>query len=309
MIMTASVLLAISLILFQITSPQSNAIQKGTDYLQARDWAKAEAFFSDMVAHDAANKEAWFYVGQAQQEAGKQKEALAAFAKAEGISGALAARLDFRQARAYAALGDKDKAFESLDRAVKLGFYQSQLLNDTREFAALKSDERFAKLLDQIDAALHPCEHDPRYRAFDFWVGDWEVRPTGQPNAKPQRSSIQRILDGCVIFENYTYEGGLYEGKGFNIFDVNTGKWHQTYVDSQGTSHEWDGEVRDDVMYYVGANLTSDGGRSWDKITYFKLDNGHVRHLSQRSKDGGKTWDTYFDGDYRPVNKAAATQN
>jgi hypothetical protein len=172
-----------------------------------------------------------------------------------------------------------------------------------------KSDAQSAKQLDQRDAALHPCENDRRYRAFDFWVGEWEVRPTGQPNAKPQHSSIQRILGGCVIFENYTYEGSLYEGKGFNIFDVNSGRWHQTYVDSTGTFHQWDGEVRDNVMYYVGANLTSEGGRSWDKITYFKLDNGHVRHLSQRSKDGGKTWDTYFDGEYTPVNATASKQS
>jgi len=172
-----------------------------------------------------------------------------------------------------------------------------------------KTGEPTAKALDQKEAAPHPCEHDPRYRAFDFWVGEWDVRPTGHPDAKPhQHSSIQRILGGCVIFENYTYEGGLYEGKSFNIFDVNSGKWHQTYVDSTGTSHEWEGEVRDNVMYYVGANLTSGGGRSWDKITYFKLDNGHVRHLSQRSKDGGKTWDTYFDGDYAPVQTPASAQ-
>lgn len=160
---------------------------------------------------------------------------------------------------------------------------------------------------DSVYVMKKSCEHDPRYRAFDFWVGEWEVRPTGKPDAKPQHSSIQRILGGCVIFENYTYAGGLYEGKSFNIFDVNTGKWHQTYVDSQGTSHEWDGEVRDGVMYYVGANLTSEGGRSWDKITYFKLADGHVRHLSERSKDGGKTWDTYFDADYSPVSAPAGT--
>ena len=173
-----------------------------------------------------------------------------------------------------------------------------------------KAAETSAKQPDQKDAAMHPCEHDPRYRAFDFWVGEWDVRPTGHPEAKAhQHSSIQRILGGCVIFEDYAYEGGQYEGKSFNIFDVNSGKWHQTYVDSTGTSHEWDGEVRDNVMYYVGANLTAEGGRSWDKITYFKLDNGHVRHLSQRSKDGGKTWDTYFDADYTPVNSAASTHN
>jgi tetratricopeptide (TPR) repeat protein len=307
--MNYSTILAFTLMLLQSAAPQSSSMQQGTEYLQAKEWFKAESFFNGVVAHDASNKEAWFDLGQALLEEGKYKEALTALVNAEGGGDSQVARLSFRQARAYAALGDKDKAFESLDRAVKHGFTQPQILNGTAEFAGIKSDARFAKLLEQVDTALHPCEHDPRYRAFDFWVGDWEVRPTGQPDAKPQHSSIQRILGGCVIFENYTYEGGVYEGKGFNIFDANSGKWHQTYVDSQGTSHEWDGEVRDGIMYYVGANLNTDGGRSWDKITYFKLDNGHVRHLSQRSKDGGKTWDTYFDGDYTPIHVPTSSQN
>lgn len=169
-------------------------------------------------------------------------------------------------------------------------------------------EKTWSTFWDSVYVTKQTCEHDARYRAFDFWIGEWEVRPTGHPEAKPQHSSIQRILGGCVIFENYSYAGGLYEGKSFNIFDVNTGKWHQTYVDSEGTSHEWDGGVRDGVMYYVGANLTSEGGRSWDKITYFKLENGHVRHLSQRSKDGGKTWDAYFDADYSPVGPGNSTK-
>jgi hypothetical protein len=167
-------------------------------------------------------------------------------------------------------------------------------------------DSFYVRKRTQEGSSIHPCQQDARYRAFDFWVGEWEVRPTGQPDAKPQHSKIEQILGGCVIFESYSYDVGVYEGKSFNVFDLYTGLWHQTYVDSRGTRHEWDGEVRDNVMYYLGANLTGEGGRTWDRITYSKLPNGHVRHLSQRSKDGGRTWETYFDGDYSPMNSKSS---
>src|SRR6185436_4797459 len=107
-------------------------------------------------------------------------------------------RLAFRRARVFAKLNQTDKAFEALNTAVNAGFSSAQILDSTAELAALKTDARYAKLLEKIDAVARPCMHDARYRAFDFWVGEWDVRPTGQPSAPPGRSSIQKILAGCV---------------------------------------------------------------------------------------------------------------
>jgi hypothetical protein len=174
------------------------------------------------------------------------------------------------------------------------------MLDTTAEFKPLQADARYKKLSDAIDAKARPCMHDQRYRAFDFWVGEWEVRPTGQAAAPPSRSSIQRILEGCVVFEQYTAANGAYFGKSFNTFDAATGRWYQRYVDSTGARLEWDGEVRDNVMYYTGVNYNAAGQKVQDKLTFFKLENGHVRQLWEQSPDG-KAWTVVFDGDYSPI--------
>jgi len=59
------------------------------------------------------------------------------------------------------------------------------------------------------------CESIPQYKQFDFWVGEWEVTAEGR---KVADSSIQRIVNGCVIYENYMQPDG-YLGKSFNFFD------------------------------------------------------------------------------------------
>jgi hypothetical protein len=66
-------------------------------------------------------------------------------------------------------------------------------------------------------AQSKPACDTPAHHAFDFWLGDWDVK-----NAKGDTagsSHIERILDGCVIFET-----GLVRirGKSFNTFDPKT---------------------------------------------------------------------------------------
>ena len=70
----------------------------------------------------------------------------------------------------------------------------------------------------------------PEHRQFDFWIGDWDVQVSGQPAGT---NTIQLILDGCVLQENWTgSKGGT--GKSFNFYDSAKGKWQQTWVDNTG---------------------------------------------------------------------------
>jgi tetratricopeptide (TPR) repeat protein len=278
---------------------QADPLAKANERLNAKDYKGAEQEFRAVTQKDAANVMAWFGLGQALQEQGNAQAALDAYNKVQNAPQGLAARLAFRQARAYAKLGQADNAFAALERAVKGGFASRQILDTTTDLQGLQADPRYKKLLETMDAKARPCMHDPRYRAFDFWVGEWDVRPTGQPGAPPSRSSIQSVLEGCVVFEQYTSNNGTYYGKSFNIFDAATGRWYQHYVDSTGARLELDGEVRDNVMYYTGMNPNAAGQKVHDRLTFFKLANGHVRQLWEQSPDG-KEWTVIFDGEYSP---------
>ena len=145
----------------------------------------------------------------------------------------------------------------------------------------------------QQAAQKPPTCEGPEHRQFDFWVGEWDITSV---KGKKAESSVQNILAGCVIFENYRAPG--YEGKSFNIYDRNTKKWHQTWVDVGGAHIEFDGGLQGDKMVLEGEQPTSKG-KLINRMEYTPNADGTVRQLWTYSTDDGKTWTTAFDGIYK----------
>ena len=134
------------------------------------------------------------------------------------------------------------------------------------------------------------------YRAFDFWVGDWEVRnPQGQLLGM---NRIVRAFGGCVLHENWQSMTSAYAGSSFNIYDRTTGQWHQSWVDNTGLLLQLDGGVVEDKMVLTGEASGSDGGVVVHRITWEPLANYRVRQLWETSTDGGLIWNVAFDGLY-----------
>ncbi|HXG66643.1 MAG TPA: hypothetical protein VNO70_16200 [Blastocatellia bacterium] len=148
----------------------------------------------------------------------------------------------------------------------------------------------FSVVASQSNPQSGPCKSLPQYKQFDFWVGEWDVTAQGQ---KVGASSIQRIVDDCIIYENYS-QGG-YSGKSFNFFDAHLGKWRQTWVDSAGNMSEFIGEYRDGAMRYEGESHRQNGSKVLRKMIIYNLGPDRVRHYSEASTDGGKTWKVFYD--------------
>jgi len=138
---------------------------------------------------------------------------------------------------------------------------------------------------------VSPCATQPEYRQFDFWVGEWDVTDQGKKIAV---SSIQRIVNQCVIFENYS-EGPDYTGKSFNFYDATLKKWRQTWVDNQGNVSEFTGEFKDGAMRLEGETHRANGRKVLRRMVVSPLDGGRVRQYSERSLDEGKTWGVAYD--------------
>ena len=58
----------------------------------------------------------------------------------------------------------------------------------------------------------------PEYRQFDFWIGDWDVFDVDSPTTRVARIRVDRILDGCVLREDYQGTDGL-KGQSFSLYD------------------------------------------------------------------------------------------
>jgi len=139
----------------------------------------------------------------------------------------------------------------------------------------------------------HACTA-PEYRQFDYWLGEWDVQANGK---KIARSSIQLILDDCVIFENYEALRG-YSGKSFSIYDAAHKRWEQRYVDTTGAFHEWTaGGLQNGVMTFIW-NRTRNGQKTLGRMTYTKEGPDRVRQILEDSTDEGKTWTRTYNGLY-----------
>ena len=137
------------------------------------------------------------------------------------------------------------------------------------------------------------------YRQFDFWVGEWDVtnlRPPAGRTPPPSKSRISRILNGCAVLEEYETANG-YAGKSLNFHDGKSGKWHQVWIDNGGTPLFLKGGRQGPSM------VLQDDGASGpvNRITWTPTEGGKVRQHWETSTDGGRTWQTAFDGRYAPL--------
>lgn len=143
--------------------------------------------------------------------------------------------------------------------------------------------------------ARFPCSNDERHHAFDFWIGEWTVTQNG---VFAGTNSIQSILGGCTIFEQWKSASGG-QGKSFNYYDPGHDHWRQIWIDDSGTFIEFTGKARDGGMYFTAETVNpADGSVTLHKFEFTQLDGGIVRQYWETSSDGGKTWASIWDGRY-----------
>lgn len=152
-------------------------------------------------------------------------------------------------------------------------------------------------LLPAAFAAQQPPAQDcsgPEHRAFDFWVGEWEVTSSGRVAGT---NSITLTQQGCILHEHWIGAGGG-TGESFNFYDRTTGKWNQVWISNRGVVLRLSGIYAGGKMALEGQTKSSQGTVQ-HRITFFRNSDGTVRQFWEQSRDGGKTWTVAFDGLYR----------
>jgi len=137
----------------------------------------------------------------------------------------------------------------------------------------------------------------PEYRQFDFWIGDWDVFEAGNPTSPVAHARVERILQGCVLLEDY--QRGTLEGQSFSMYDALSKTWRQTWVTNQGELALIDGRLEGNQMVLKGIDHTGDGVETQIRGIWQSAAGG-VRETALSSADGGKTWKPWFDLVFRP---------
>ena len=133
-----------------------------------------------------------------------------------------------------------------------------------------------------------PCTA-PEFRQFDFWLGQWNVTPTGSPpGTRPASSVITAEPGGCAVFEDFRDLGT--HGVSINVYDPSTLSWYETFVDNNDTRLVIRGGL-------VGGDMLLTAPPGDSRITW-SASGGTVRQLGEASEDGGQTWSPNFDLTY-----------
>jgi ketosteroid isomerase-like protein len=186
----------------------------------------------------------------------------------------------------------------SLTAWMKLGVFCLVFL-----FAGTKSPSAFSSRQSQT---VSPCSA-PEFREFDFWAGDWDAFEIGS-GTKDSRVRVDRILEGCVLREDYAARNG-HKGQSFTIYDASRKLWHQTWVTNRGQLLVIEGQFESGAIVLSGSDLTPSGGQRQVRGTWKPVEGG-VQETAVISTDAGKTWQPWFDLMFRPHSSgAAATAN
>ena len=284
--------LTFATVLVAQTAPQGvdTASARAEALLAAKDYAGAATAFEALTRAHPKQPRYWTRLGTSLQLAGRHDDAITAYRRAIGVGTAPVAM--YNLATVFAVRREKDSAFHWLDRTVAAGFTNAAAMKDDPDLAALKDDGRFSALIERMTAGVRPCLTRKESRLFDFWVGEWDVRtPQGQSAGT---SSVQLLLEGCALYENWTDTQGS-SGKSLNSYNPATKQWQQYWTSQNGTvteyrESEWVGQ-----SLRFKATQTTAQGPALLRMTFTPVNPDLVRQFGETSSDGGKSWTISFD--------------
>jgi hypothetical protein len=140
-------------------------------------------------------------------------------------------------------------------------------------------------------AQPQPCA-DAKQKQLDFWVGDWDLTWPGEKQGEiaSGRNSIKRIMDGCVVQENFSGGDSMpLRGMSVSLFDTTIGKWKQTWVDNAGSYLDFVGEFKDGQMILAREASRPDGTRFLQRMVFKNISPNELDWSWEASKDNGRT--------------------
>ena len=143
----------------------------------------------------------------------------------------------------------------------------------------------------------------PEHRAFDFWLGEWEVHGGPQGDRLVGSSRIERSENGCWVSEHWRGAGGNH-GTSLNAWDAQHRVWRQFWAGGDGLVLRLEGGLQGAAMTMRGELPRQGGGTQLQRVSWTPQQDGSVIQQWDISDDGGARWSTSFRGIYR--RKAAA---
>jgi hypothetical protein len=144
------------------------------------------------------------------------------------------------------------------------------------------------------------CTRD--HRAFDFWVGQWEV--VDSLNTRLGKNTVSIQQNGCVIQELWTSSRGGFSGTSYSYFDRQDSTWNQVWVDNQGGVLNLKGGKKADGSIAMKSALADGGsGLVANAVKWERLPSGNVLQTWSVVDEHGQELKIVFRGIYQKVNE------
>lgn len=263
--------------------------------------ASSAAVFDAVEAYSAlarspdADGAAWFRLAVDARESGDTATSRMALEQAAELEFS-AVLVGLERARLAVLENDPTSAISTLQALADGGFTAVGMVADDPLLSSLAGREQYDSLLATMSVTAYPCQHQDRFREFDFWVGEWEVHSAGGQLAGT--NVIEAAHKGCVLVENWqSATGGT--GGSMNYLDHASGEWVQVWIDSGGGQIDIRGGLTEEGMLLAGQiHYAANGTTLPFRGLWTPLPDGRVRQLFQQSSDNGETWQTWFEGFY-----------
>ena len=247
---------------------------------------------------------AWYALAVEAREAGDGATAARALDQAEALEYS-PARIGLERARLAVLANDSAAAVAQLQALADGGFTAVGVVTGDPLLSTLAGRPDFDTLVATLSEAAYPCEHQEKFREFDFWVGEWDVHDSS--GQLVGRNVIEPSHHGCVLVENWTSASGG-TGMSMNWLDHDTDEWVQVWIDSSGGQIEIRGGRTEEGMRLTGQiHYTGNGTTAPFRGLWTPLPDGRVRQFFEQSNDRGETWQPWFEGFYSRPEPSGAT--
>jgi pimeloyl-ACP methyl ester carboxylesterase len=290
LILTAIILL-VSFAFSQLRQPVE--IQTASKLLGEKKYKEAAVSLTQFLNSKPKSARGWYLLASARHKQSDFKGAVDALKKNLAINKNW--RGMYNLAAAYSRLGERQLAFEWLEKALNNGAAFAVNIDSDEDFADIRNDARYKRMIEIIDKRKNPCMYSEKARQFDFWIGDWDVFVNGR---KVGENLIERETNGCTLIENWKNNSGG-TGKSINAYDASVGKWKQFYVGSQGSLFLFEGGLVGNQMKFTAETVDQKGSKTLHRFEFTDLPDKTVRQKWDTSKDGGKTYTTIWDSIYK----------
>jgi hypothetical protein len=122
---------------------------------------------------------------------------------------------------------------------------------------------------------------------FDFWLGHWNLMWGDQQHGT---NVITAVLNDQVILENFSGQPATsLADMSVSVFNRQSGKWQQTWVDNEAGYLDFVGEFKGGQMV-LQRTAEANGQRFLQRMVWYNIEYEQHDWNWERSDDNGATW-------------------